>query len=418
MAATWGWVGLVLVFLSAVEGGGKKPPRARGFAKKAAAPSTAPADASFAKLRPWLEARGAKISAVDVTTTPLGVRGVVATRDFARGEEIFVIPRDTCILDEERADKSPVGRVWADAAGDVPACVRVGLLVLFLDATDDTWRPALGMLPSRADFDADGGPMELWSPAEVAACDCGQLQREVARRQESLRQLYDEVIGPGWRAAAAADATSALARVPVPSFERVQWATVATTSRAYGEGEAGAGRSSMLVPGVDLCNHDCPERANTVKGLSPWGQFVVLASQDISSGEEVFISYGNMPNRLLLQQFGFMLDRAVATDVAVVEVDEDVRQRLPADATGLLRDAGGAAAKWQPCGSNLKGATGAADYERLLRTQLERLAPQPAGGSGSGPRARLASNFRALSRRLLEEELARTLEGPTPSRGP
>ena len=62
-----------------------------------------------------------------------------------------------------------------------------------------------------------------------------------------------------------------LGGVPVPSFDAVRLAVCQTTSRAYGFGPdelervaldgggAGAeGVSSMLVPGVDLCNHAHP----------------------------------------------------------------------------------------------------------------------------------------------------------------
>lgn len=67
-------------------------------------------------------------------------------------------------------------------------------------------------------------------------------------------------------------------------------------SRAYGEDlpppypevdedggevkeEGYGGTSCLLVPGVDLCNHECADKVNAVKGLAPWGHFVVVADR-------------------------------------------------------------------------------------------------------------------------------------------
>ncbi|KAG8461903.1 hypothetical protein KFE25_013922 [Diacronema lutheri] len=425
-----------------------------------AAPAAAPAasdSAEWAVLRSWLEARGATVDGIGVgiVDARTGLRGVYAARAFERGEPIFKVPRATAILDEARADASAVGAVWAGRECDVPACVRVALLVLFLlmrgDACADDWGPALAMLPTRAEFESDGGPLELWSVAEVSLCECAQLIGEVGARSAELRALYDGVLLPGWERAAQA-AGSPLRGLAPPSFERVQWAVVAVSSRAYGEGEPGAGSSSMLVPAVDLCNHAPPADANTAKALAPWGEFVVIAARALAAGEEVTITYGPLPTRRLLQQFGFMLPRALATqrafdvplarldllwagdgraresargdgeDVWVAKLPDGARDALAelARAGLLLRDKSGAVSRWQPCGDGLRAAvaqlharTGAASYAQLLRRELGAF---PSGAQPEAddaqlaerapempPRHQLALEFRARAKRLLRD---------------
>lgn len=427
------------------------------------------------RLRPWLEARGATCDGITVGVVDVasGLRGVLTTRAFERGEPIFKVPREAAILDEARADASPVGAVWVDCAADVPACVRVALLVLYLQAAcsaatpssaaassstpragaapdDGDWSPALAMLPTRAEFEADGGPLELWSAAEVARCECAQLVGEVGARSAELAALYDGVLLPGWQRAASAPG-SPLAGIAPPSFERVQWAVVAVSSRAYGEGPPGGGTSSMLVPGVDLCNHAPPAEANTVKALAPWGDFVVIAARPLAAGEEVTITYGPLPNRRLLQQFGFMLPPGCAAqralDVALARIDrlwaaagggDGWAEALPEPAQQALASLGregllvtgksGRVSQWQPCGAKLQAAVarlesgaGAASYAELLRRELGAYpsGPDPhsdeallsGGGGPLEPRARLAADFRARAKRLLLDALAAAESG-------
>lgn len=76
---------------------------------------------------------------------------------------------------------------------------------------------------------------------------------------------------------------------------------------------------------LDMCNHvDAPD-VPTVHGLSPEGDFVVYAKKAIPQGDEIFLTYGPLPNRLLLAQFGFMLpalpSAPLFSDTALVRID-------------------------------------------------------------------------------------------------
>ena len=74
-------------------------------------------------------------------------------------------------------------------------CVRVALLLLWLEHEEpDEWPPSFGMLPSSERLNAEGGPLELWSPEEVRACGCPILEAQVAADRIALRRIYDEVL--------------------------------------------------------------------------------------------------------------------------------------------------------------------------------------------------------------------------------
>eukprot|EP00550_Attheya_septentrionalis_P012359 CAMPEP_0198303906 /NCGR_PEP_ID=MMETSP1449-20131203/57126_1 /TAXON_ID=420275 /ORGANISM="Attheya septentrionalis, Strain CCMP2084" /LENGTH=520 /DNA_ID=CAMNT_0044006413 /DNA_START=1190 /DNA_END=2752 /DNA_ORIENTATION=- len=281
-------------------------------------------------LRTWLSERGADVNniSVGVVDSTTGLRGVTAARDLNEGDVIFSIPRESCIFDEGRADQSPIAAAIYPSAQErdaLPACVRVALYLLWLERMPlekAQWEPLLAALPTPQDFELDGGPMELWSETEIEQVECGQLISEVKSRAVDLREHYEKRVLPRWLQETDNNVDGALlSGVDVPSFQEFRHLVCVVTSRAYGEGEAGGGTSSMLVPGVDLCNHADMTRQNTKHALAPWGDFVVYAAESIGAGEEVFMTYGPFPNRLLLAQFGFLLPDQLLSDTALVRLD-------------------------------------------------------------------------------------------------
>jgi len=284
----------------------KKPASAGGFgaAPKKTKPKEAestPEQRQRLDFMDWVSAAGGVVDAVRLADCGGGLRGLKATRDLKKGEVIVRIPR-SIILDVERAEASAVSSIWRGAADEIPGYVKIGLAVLYEQrrGAESDLRPYLELLPSRADFERDGGPAALWSDAELAVTECGGLIESAKRRR---RQSYAADVRALQPAALAARWTELGLPGEPPSAEELSWAVTVVTSRAYG-----VGSGSGLVPVVDMANHDGRYPQHTAKGLEEDGKtFVVLATERIKQGAQVCLTYGNLANLLLLPQFGSVL---------------------------------------------------------------------------------------------------------------
>ena len=225
---------------------------------------------------------------------------------------------------------------------------------------------------------------------------------------------------------------------------------------------------------VDMANHNGALQPHTAKGMEADGaSFVVLATRPIARDEQVFLTYGPLPNFMLLQQWGFVLPSlGTPPDVALVSISplleggpeagtesdggpaarEAVKaavERAVADGM-LVKDPDGSPSLWQPAGGALmqavamvaaaesvamaKGelsseaaaAAGNALYRTLLRQTLDSYYTSIAedgtelemtGEGAPPPRRRLALLFRRTQKSLLNRELAETkgLRKPRPT---
>ena len=62
-----------------------------------------------------------------------------------------------------------------------------------------------------------------------------------------------------------------------------------------------------LLPLIDMCNHDFGPNA-AVSGSSDSSALNLRALRDIAPGEDVTLSYGNLPNDFLLLDYGFVVE--------------------------------------------------------------------------------------------------------------
>jgi hypothetical protein len=232
----------------------------------------------------------------------------------------------------------------------------VALLLLWLGAKPASrarWAPALEILPSRDDFEAEGGSLRMWSVDELRELHCPTLEAAATALRERLRTEYDEVVVPGW-AHLGADAP------PCPSLSQFEWATCVVSSRCY-DGEA-PGISQLLIPAVDLCNHAPPGAASAAKLLAPWAHFVVVAARNLKPGAEVTLCYGDLPDSRLLTQFGFVLGQGHPQDAQLAS---------EASEAGALADAALAEADGLLDGEEKPRRRLAAAFRRGLRLSLE-----------------------------------------------
>ena len=111
---------------------------------------------------------------------------------------------------------------------------------------------------------------------------------------------------------------------------------------------------------VDMANHNGASVPHTAKGLDSDGRsFVVIATAPIAKGTQVNLSYGPLPNMLLLQQWGFVLPQLSSPpDIALVNIGHllleggaMLRALEEVAAKGMLmRERDGSPSGWQPAG--------------------------------------------------------------------
>lgn len=159
---------------------------------------------------------------------------------------------------------------------------------------DSPFAPYIGSLP----VGFPGIPI-FWSKAELDALEYPPVSSQVVKRcrwlvefsgMEAVRRLGGHVFGK--------EAASVL------SPNTLGWALSAVTSRAFRPG--GEGGAAALLPLIDMCNHD--QAPNARVSASDSRALNLQALRDIAPGEDVTLSYGELPNDFLLLDYGFVVE--------------------------------------------------------------------------------------------------------------
>ena len=143
----------------------------------------------------------------------------------------------------------------------------------------------------------------FWSKAELDALEYPPVSSQVVKRcrwlvefsgMEDVQRLGRELFG--------AEAANIL------SPNTLGWALSAVTSRAFRPG--GEGGAAALLPLIDMCNHDFGPNAavSGTSGTSGSSLLILKAVRDIAPGEDVTLSYGDLPNDFLLLDYGFVVE--------------------------------------------------------------------------------------------------------------
>ena len=418
----------------------------------------------------WLKGAGATCEAVTIAECDGGLRGIVTTRIVQPGEVLISIPRHA-ILDVDWSEESPASGLWRDveAPFELPGYAKLALAVLHEVrlGENSSFAHYIRLLPSAAELAESGGPAATWSNEELALSECGKLAVDAKR----LRARRDGGGHPAMQVEALAARWNSLGLGGAPPTQgELEWAITVVTSRALSiqlppddDKDASSGNGSKdeggaqgtvpargrvvsgLIPMVDLLNHDGKQPSQVAEGLSRDGQhFVVVARTSMAKGQQVFLSYGTLPNVFLLLQFGFLLpslasppETAFVSIAHLLEQGDEVVTASLANSAGsgfLMCEAGGSPAIWQPAGKGLrfamaklaaesaKGAEEKLDaqavvdegerlYRTLLLRQLESFSTTldedraMLAAEWMDPRRRMALELRASQKKLLLGEL-------------
>ena len=245
-------------------------------------------------------------------------RGLIAGRDFAKGEEIMRIPQ-RYLFTVSKAKQHPkaklVSKVWDQVHGNsiISWALSWGL--------DAFWQPYLDLMPNLDD----------------CALLFTQAEREKYIKPLSFYTKYEQ-----WRSGVVADYHRLCAALPAEEREGLPTEETFLRNRALAASRvfsvAAPGKSEAgLVPYVDLLNHDVPENCT-------WGYndkekaFLVTCTKPIKAGEEVLDTYGRKSNVHMWFFYGFTLPTHPNHTVNIPSTRQALTKKM-ADLAGLIAKA-------------------------------------------------------------------------------
>mmetsp|Transcript_8652 Transcript_8652/g.15560 ORF Transcript_8652/g.15560 Transcript_8652/m.15560 type:complete len:450 (-) Transcript_8652:55-1404(-) len=277
---------------------------------------------AWARFSAWSSERGGKLENVRLSRFDMGngnlVRGLLATRDIAEGESIIELPM-TAVLEV----------IDPNSRNQDPAVVANGLLEL-LEQTGEENAPYFDMFPAPDSADMITMP-DFFTDDEISMLQFPSIEEKTRLRKRLCSQKALEI---------------------GVDEERLRWAVCTVAQRAFTIHSPVDGVLRLLLPGIDLFNHDADSfhRLRVVWTLDVFdGLFKVVAGSNIVSGDEIRICYGGSPHRpdgcggdcagdiawtndQYLQRYGFV-DRSLGTTMVdgkwlVTDDAAEVREAL------------------------------------------------------------------------------------------
>ena len=137
----------------------------------------------------------------------------------------------------------------------------------------------------------------FFPPDAISALQYPPVTEQVKRRCRWLLGFANDVLTP-------------LRGTPADPFQETNidanalgWALAAVTSRAFRV--RGPDHPAAMLPLIDMCNHSFEPNAK-IQGNSS-GALSMVTTREITAGEAILISYGNLPNDFLLLDYGFII---------------------------------------------------------------------------------------------------------------
>jgi hypothetical protein len=239
------------------------------------------------------------------------LRGVVAMKNFKKGDVIIRIPFPMAVnLGVEGEDPSMPGLTL------LRDCCSTRGLSGFEASTSR--QPYYDMLPP---FKGDDclGSTDFFSDQALEALQSPLIVQETVRRRERVRARFNEFIQQS-----TVEKPLTWTDGSTLQEEHLRWAVWLITSRVLTvRGDEAEGRAyRLLIPLLDMCNHDRKSpHVLTGRAVSN-GELKVVAGSPVSAGEQINICYGGgvAGNDRFIQDYGFLDDDGLAYDLVAQQL--------------------------------------------------------------------------------------------------
>ncbi|EED92702.1 predicted protein [Thalassiosira pseudonana CCMP1335] len=232
------------------------------------------------------------------------IRGVIALRDISKGEPIIEIPYEMAL---------DLGRESADPT--LPATTLLQQYCQWKSGADGPDMKGRGdyfaMLPTYMSADCLGST-DFFSESALEMMQSPIVVEETLLRRQLVEARYERDIET------MAQMSSNLYRwgneegsgSSIATLSHLQWATWLITSRVLtvqGSPEETVAHR-LLIPLIDMCNHDRDSPHLLTGRAMPGGTLKVLAGTDVKAGDAIDIGYGGgvEGNDRFIQDYGFL----------------------------------------------------------------------------------------------------------------
>lgn len=251
----------------------------------------------YSSMMSWLESQGASVSGVAVALfEPLGLRGLVATRDVAKGSVVCSLPSPLALALEDPEN--------AESVEDKEMSMVTGganLLGWYMIA--DEWAPYVATLPKRDAAQFSPTP-DMWSDEALDMAEFPPLKEYAEKRRSLVGQVAEE---------------------RGIDVEELRFSTWLASSRAFGL-KMSSGQITktirVLCPLLDLLNWSPDPNAELVvkDADKDDATFAICARRNIQKGTQVHLAYAGMGSTAvdLVSDYGFVPSAATGADSRLV----------------------------------------------------------------------------------------------------
>jgi hypothetical protein len=341
------------------------------------------------------------------------LRGIVALKDMKKGDVMIRIPYELAVnLGQEGADPTGPGvallRDYCETLGTADDDKEGGAASTTTTTTSENKRAYFEMLPP---FRGDDclGTTDFFSDEALQAMQNPLVVEETIKRREKCYARFAMDINdsfPKW-----IDGT------PVTE-EHLQWAVWLITSRvltvqgdAAAAGEEGNNNKSyrLLIPFLDMCNHDRSSPHVLTGRAAPGGELKVVAGAVVKEGDQINICYGGgqAGNDRFLQDYGFLDAGSSGSSSGSGSSDNTAYTMVAQQILGKRRilegvGAGGLMleADRERTLEQLRSTTMQQDEEKLLETETD---PTTTSSSNSTTTMRAAYQYRLGVKKALSK---------------